>query len=130
MPVLQSGEVSAIIKEAKVEPNKDKTGRNLVVKFGTTSEGVSTTGEPVNPGFPLTRYYALQQSPNPKAPDFKRDICKLIDACYDCDIDTRPPLNGDTVAGLVGKEVLLKVSVRDASGEYDESNDIRDVKPL
>jgi len=130
MPVLQADHYAAIVKEAKVEPNKEKTGRNLVVKFTITTEGVSTTGEPVNAGYPVTKYYPLQQSPNPKAPDFRRDICKLIDACYGCEEDTRPALNGETISAMLGKEVLLKLKVRSADDQYDESNEIQDVKQI
>jgi len=130
MPRLETGDHAMVIKSVEVKPNKAETGKNLVVTFATTGNAISTKGEPVNPGFPVTRYFALQQSDNPKAPNYLRDICKLIDAALGTTQENRPNLNGETLASLVGKEVLCKIKVRAADGDFDESNDIADIKPL
>ena len=131
MPVLETNEnLPVVIKDVDVASNKDKTGRNLVVKFATLNEERSTKGDPVNAGYPLTKYFPLQQSKNDKAPDFRRDICKLIDACFGTTQEDRPSLNSETIEALKGKELLVSVKIREATDEFDAQNEIRSFKPL
>lgn len=125
MPVLEKGKYGAVIKDCEVLENKEKTGHNLKVSFATIEPGTSTKGEPVNPGFPLSRFFPLQQSSNPKAPPFLRDICKLIDAALGTDDTTRPENLNSALEDIKGRELTLVLTVREATDEYDATNDVR-----
>jgi hypothetical protein len=112
MPVLPAGKHPFVVDNAEVKPGKeDPTKRNLVVTFALAAVVSLADGTNINPGYKLTKFYPLQQSDNPKAPDFKRDIAVLFDAVYDTDESTRPPLTGETVMGMFGKPVLVNVTV-------------------
>lgn len=124
MPRLASGKHLMGIKKAEVGPNKAGTGHNLLVSFATKEPAESTAGDVLNPGFQVRKYYPLQQSDKENAPDFRRDIAVLIDAAYNVDdANNRPTLSQETIAGLVGREVVVTVKVTQ-SDEYGEQNEV------
>jgi len=123
MPRLESNTYLLGIKEVKIEPSKQGEGkRNLLVVFATKEEANSTAGGTISPGFQLRKYYPLQQSPKENAPDFRRDISILIDAAFAVTAESRPDLTSDTLSGLVGREVVASVKVKqdDTYGEVNE----------
>jgi hypothetical protein len=126
MPCILDKKVGATITEATIEQNKRGNGFNLVVKFSTSTVAEGSAG-PINPGYPLRKYYPLQQSENPKAPDFRRDIALLIDAVFQPESPaSRPPLNTETVNDMIGKEVILKLKIEE-SDEYGAQNSVTGV---
>jgi hypothetical protein len=134
-PVLLEGKYPVRIKTAVVEPNKDKTGRNLKVQFETLSKHTSLAGkaagkeDDANAGLVLTRYYALQPSQKNASWDWKVDPIKLCDAAHGTKQGTRKPL-GQMIAQLAGKEVVLGVKVRKGETDMDPpQNDIAGVYP-
>lgn len=130
MPRLKPGNYLASIKEVKIEQNKAGTGQNMLVVFSTMEEAPSLTDDIIPAGWTLSKYYPLQQSENEKAPDFRRDICRLIDAAFNITDDSeRPALTGQTLAQLVGQEVALKVRTRE-SEEYGIQNEISGVTAI
>lgn len=130
MPRLEAGEYLCSIKEVKMEENKAKTGHNMVVQFATMEDAQSTTGDTLAPGWTLSKYYPLQQSENEKAPDFRRDICRLVDAAFKIEDDSdRPDLNEETLLQLVGQEVVVKVALRE-SDEYGIQNEIKSIRAV
>ena len=60
MPVIKGG-ITTEVEVVSVKPveNKDKTGQNLEIKVKTTTELISTKGEAISPGFPLTTWISL-----------------------------------------------------------------------
>lgn len=128
-PCLVAGEYAFHIGDIKVEPKKDEpTKRNLVVKFVLAQPANSSAGHSISPGFPISKYYPLQQSENPKAPDFKRDLSILLDAVFATNESTRPKLNGETLAEMLGRTVVAVVSVTNSEA-YGAQNNIVRIKP-
>lgn len=126
-PALPEGMYVLEVKEVKREPNKAQTGFNLVVVFVTTSESPDVTGEKtINPGFPIRKYYGLQQSDNAKAPDFKADLARLQDAVEGTEQGNRPPFNP---FNYVGKMVMAKLKV-ETTDEYGTQNNIAKLEPV
>jgi hypothetical protein len=104
------------------EASKKTAGNfNLVVQFKTTSDSPDVTGEKViSAGFPITKYYPLQQSSNDKAPDFRADLARLQDAVEGTEQGNRPPFNP---FNYTGKLVMGKLKVV-TSDEYGTQNEI------
>lgn len=125
MPRLEKGKYAAIIEDVSVEPSKkNPANQNLLVKFKTTEDGVSTRGEKINAGYPLRRYLPLQQSDNPNAQDFRKALAQLVDAAFGTSQADRPALNSETLQSLKGKELELTVSIQEDE-QYGESNDVK-----
>lgn len=106
------------IKSVKIKPNKDETGKNLIVFFSNNAPAMSTLGVTIPRGEALiTKYFPLQ--PNPKKsedPDYnpdgwKKSIADLLDACFGSDKDNRPRLNASTIEAMKDIVVLAKVEV-------------------
>lgn len=127
MPRLADGDYPCGIKSTEIAENKAGTGHNMCVIFKTTEEGFDQNGEPLNAGMEVRKYYPLQQSENPNAPDFRRDICVLIDAALGTDQNTRPALTEELIASLVGEEVTVGVKLRE-SEEYGLQNEVKYVR--
>jgi len=82
------------VDKVEVKDNKAGTGRNLVVVFKTVNDSPDVTGARViSAGYPITKYYPLQQSDNEKAPDFKADLARLQDAVEGTKQGERPAFN-------------------------------------
>lgn len=128
-PVLPKAQYRMIISETEIAENSKGTGYNLRVQFATVNPETDEEGTLINPGFPVFRYYPLQQSDNPKAPDFRVDIKRLLNAAFGCDDDSCPEFNEATVADLKGQEVLVSLKVRDDE-EYGRSNDVSRVEAV
>jgi hypothetical protein len=138
-PTILPGSYILKIKEAEILPNKDETGHNLRVRFATTAPATSLKGQEQNtvddvpPGFVMTRYLSLQGSKKNPDYDFRKGIAELLDAAFKCEKGARPDFNPETVAALVGKELVATVKVRTQSeGEYagQVSNDVARVRAL
>lgn len=115
------------IDSVEVKANKAETGKNLVVVFKTVNDSPDVTGaKMISAGYPITKYYPLQQSDNPKAPDFQRDLALLQDAVEGTKAGSRPdfhPFN------YVGKMVMAKLRVR-KDEEFGDSNEIAKLEVL
>lgn len=109
------------ISNVEVKENKQQTGQNLVVTFETTSETMDSRGQQLlQPGYKITKYYPLQQSDKPTAPDYRADLARLQDAVEGTTKDNRPPFNPFQ---YVGMSVVAKVKIR-KDDEYGEQNEI------
>ena len=109
------------IDTVEVKDNKKQTGKNLVVVFKTVNDSPDYTGARIiSAGYPITKYYPLQQSDNEKAPDFKADLARLQDAVEGTKQGNRPPFNP---YNYVGKLVMDKLKVR-KDEEFGDSNEI------
>lgn len=111
MPVLPAGKypfhlISGEVKAGKDNPNKN----NLLVTFGLAQDVGLADGSVLSAGFKLSKYYPLQQSDNPKAPDFKRDLCVLVDAALGTDETNRPNL-GAALNDIIGRTVMASIVV-------------------
>ncbi len=83
-PVLVEGKFLFSVKECSVVPKKDDPSkRNLMVVFALDQEADSVQGDKINPGFQVRRYLPLQQSDNPNAQDFTKDLVRFLDAAFD-----------------------------------------------
>ena len=111
MPVLPQANYDMQIPKAQVEPNKDKTGFNLVVSFATTQPATSLDGREVKPGFPCTGYFPLQAKEDAKDPEFFRTkLSELLDAAFHTDKTSRPALTNESIGQLIGK--IVRVTLR------------------
>jgi len=120
-PLLPEGDYEFQIAEATVAPNKDKTGRNLELKFSLTSPATATNGATINPNYPVFNIYPLQAKEGGKDPDFfRRNLCDLLDAVLGTTISDRPALTMDVVNSFVGRKVLVHVYV----DEYPENSGV------
>jgi hypothetical protein len=131
-PVLEANSYVAEIAEVKVVENKAKTGNNLVVVFKTCSTATSVQGraegksDDVKPGWTLRQFMPLQQSENPDAPDYRKQLAALQDAVEGTTKDSRSQFNPYT---YVGRQVLLRVTVKDDE-TYGLTNEIRKVSAV
>lgn len=128
MPRLQTGQYRFKIGELEVNENKAKTGRNLTVQFILDENALTTKGKPANPGLLVFRHYPLQQSTNPKAPDFRRDLVALIDAALNITDPNQRPTLSEGINSLQGRTVIGHVIVED-DPKYGETNSINKVEP-
>ncbi len=111
----------------EVKRNKRNDGDNLLIVFETVNESPDSTGEKViGPGFPIMKYYGLQQSENPKAPDFKADLARLQDAVEGTTQGNRPAFNPYNYTGTI---VLVRLKISQ-SDEYGDSNDITKIEAM
>lgn len=121
-PVLPEASYILEVKDVKVEQNKKQTGRNLVVEFMTTSDCTDATGARViGAGYTILKYYPLQQSDNPKAPDFQADLARLQDAVEGP--ESRAGGAKFQPFNYVGAKVMAKLKIRNDE-QYGPSNEI------
>jgi hypothetical protein len=129
MPRLVAGDYLCKVKSAEIEENSRKDGHNLKVTFSTLEEGESTEGDAINPGFPLTKWFPLQQSSNDKAPPFERDLAILTDAVFKIeDPEDRPPFTNDLIDKMHGEEVVIRAKLRN-SEDFGLQNDVARIMP-
>ncbi len=121
-PCLPETAVVLQIGEVKRTANKSETGFNLVVEFKTVVDMPDATGARiVSAGYPITKYYPLQQSDNPKAPDFRRDLALLQDAVEGP--DARKNAAPFAPFNYTGSMVVAKLKIRQDEA-YGPSNEI------
>lgn len=131
-PVLLAGVYEMVIKSVEILANKQQTGRNMLVEFATVHNETSVSGQKegkqgdVNPGFTVRKYYPLQQSENPKAPDFRKDLCFLHDAVHGTTAANRGGLDP---ASYVDQHVMVKLRV-ESDETYGDQNSVNGVLPL
>jgi hypothetical protein len=131
-PVLEANSYIAEIAEVKVVENKAKTGNNLVITFKTCSSATSVSGraegkqDDVKPGWTLRQFMPLQQSENPDAPDFRKQLATLQDAVEGTSKESRTPFNPYS---YIGKQVMLRVTVKDDE-QYGLTNEIRKISAV
>lgn len=119
-PVLPEGMYALVVDKVEVAPNKAGNGNNLLMVWKTLEDSPDSTGDKViNAGFPLRKYYPLQQSENEKAPDFKQDLARLQDAMEGTTQGNRPAFNPYNYQGrrVIAK---LKIKVDDVYGAQNE----------
>lgn len=120
-PRLPSGSYPFAIEKAEVAAAKKEGNYNLLIIFSLQEAAEGHTGDVINTGYQVRRYYPLQQADNPDAPDFRRDIKLLLEAC-----GIEGSLTNDTIPELFGKEVVCKIRLS-SSKEYGDQNDVRGV---
>lgn len=124
-PVLRDGIYPATIKSADVVPNKkDPAKRNLRVQFTLDIDAPTVQDSTVAAGWPLSKYYPLQQSDNDKAPPFERDLTALVDASFGIKNAEDRPMGFPNPATLVGRQVRLRVKCTVNTQTDEKSNDI------
>lgn len=126
-PCPAAGQYVATVVGIEAKPNSKQTGTNLVVSFALDQAvpalpAKDGTPRSCPPGHLITEWLPLQQSDNPKAPDFKFRLCKLFDACMGTDDDTRPdPL---PLGSVQGKKVILTLEP-ESSEDYGFSSKVK-----
>lgn len=129
IPRLPDCQVAAEITKATVAENSRQDGMNLVVDFATLEEHEAADGKrTVNAGYPLRTWYPLQQSDNPKAPDFRIGLAELSDAALGTSQGNRPSLK-EMVSALPGRKVSVRIQFEEDE-QYGPSNRVRRVKAL
>jgi hypothetical protein len=122
IPLLPEAIYDFQISEAVVEPNKDRTGSNLVVTVKTVNPIDSVPNEQgevraVKPGFPLKMYFALQaKSDSADQEAYKRNLADLIDAAFGTSVNDRPDLTRDLITQMPGKMVRGTVKFDEYQG--------------
>lgn len=127
MPVLTEGLYELEVDDVSVKENKAGTGRNLVVRFKTTQPATSVQGaergeeHDINPGFPVSCYWPLQQSDNPDAPDFLQRHAEFQDAVLGTEKGNRPQYNP---FAYKGSKVIARIKVT-KDETYGLGNDVK-----
>lgn len=113
LPVLRKGLYPVTIISAGVKPNKEQTGRNLVVQYGTINAETTTEGKQLKPGFKLTAQYHLQNKPEANDQEqWKQNLAMLWEAAT----GSKPAGNIDS-NDLIGRLVTISVSVGEYNGQ-------------
>lgn len=110
MPCPSAQQAVATLADVEVKANKAGTGRNMVLKFSLDNAvpalpAANGEARVCNAGYQITEYLPLQQSDNPKAPDFRVKLCRIYDALAKTDDDSRP-INLP-FGTLIGSKVIL-----------------------
>lgn len=114
-----------ITKVEQVPWKSDTSKSSLAVQFTNAEPVISTKGRELAPGALVSTWrLALQQHDSERAPDFKIDLAKLVEAAY----GEKVRLNNDNLLGLVGKEVL--VTFKAAKDTQYGDTEIKGVKKL
>jgi len=114
-----------ITRVEQVAWKSDSSKSSLAVQFTNVEPVLSTKGREMAPGFLVSTWrLALQQADNERAPDFKIDLAKLVEAAY----GEKVRLNQENLDGLVGKEVL--VTFKAAKDTAYGDTEIKGVKKL
>lgn len=131
VPHFQSGKYPFRVKSAEVVYKKDdETKKNLKVQFTNLQEEQAYEGGTMRPGMVVSKFFPLQQSDDPKAPNYLVDIARFIDAAFKTGQDDRPPLSAETIAQLPGKDLELAVRT-DKNKDTDEiQTSVVGFKPL
>jgi len=129
MPRLATGDYHCKIKEAAPKPNSKGTGHNLEVTFATQDEGTSTDGDTIRAGYEIRKWYPLQQSDNPDAPSFKRDLRVLCNAAFGADDGEELPPLREILPRLLGADVVARVKFKE-DPQYGPSNEIGFLRAL
>lgn len=135
-PLLAPGSYPFIVKSAVKKENKQGTGYNFVVEFELTSDAVSEKNvaagnyeeRDIPAGRTLTKWFPLQQSENPKAPDFRADIIRFYMAVFNC-AQADVPTFSTNREGVVGAPIVLTVKTGLPSGGFAASNEITKMAP-
>lgn len=129
-PVAEPGDYNCIIKVAKVEESaatredeslsEDERKFNLRVQFTLLEDAPShkPSGQPMKAGMGFSKWYPLQQSDNPHAPPFERDLTVLFDAAHSIeDPADRPIITEDNYlevfTSLLGRSVIVRVTAEE-----------------
>lgn len=126
-PCLAEGVHMLSIATVTVADNKALTGKNLVVEFQTVNDSPDVSGEKIiGAGWKITKYYPMQQSDNPKAPDFRADLARLQDAVEKTSQGNRPvfsPFN------YIGQMVVARLKVKQ-DDVFGMTNEIAKLEPV
>lgn len=128
LPLLPEGEYDFQVVSSTVEPNKDRSGRNWVLKFGLAAPATAVDGRQIKPNFPVFQQCALQAKEDSTDPDaFKRNLAEAIDGIFKTAKGSRPPLS-QAVQTAVGQIVKLHIVIDEYKGK--KNNKVkRFVKP-
>ncbi len=111
MPCPAAQQVVATLVSIDAAPGKkNPNNNNLVLKFAIDNEVPAlpaTDGTPKTcpAGYQITDWLPMQQSDNPKAPDFRVKLCRVYDALAGTNDDDRPA--SLPFGALQGKKVIL-----------------------
>lgn len=127
---LPKGEYGFTIKSAEFVAGKVDGRYNLLTIYKLNEDAVSQRGNPISAGYEIRSYRPLQQSDNPKAPDFKVALTKDIMATFGiADVAEVPALNDELLAAMAGRPVILSLSLDDIE-EFGPSNSVKAVKAV
>lgn len=121
-PLLKDGTYSATIKTTTVKTKEETGNKTLTVQYVLTQEGETTKGTKVNPGFSVFQRIMLTPTGKLTQEMISQRVAKLNFAATG-------NKTVSSTADLWDKPVRVKVKVREAQGEYSESNEVSDVFP-
>lgn len=119
-PVIQAGNITVEITDARLEPNKAGDGDNLHLKMKTVYEQKGTKGEVIEPGYPLEVFVGL--TPRDKYP-----VDSILKQLKRIKVATGFPVNEglEDPSLLIGRQATVKLTVSsDAAGEFDDRNEV------
>ena len=136
-PCPESGDYIVTCTKVEVKPNKDQSGRNLVVTEtldnGATTVPNEKTGETtkLSPGYPITSYFPLQpwkatdKNPEPDQLGYAKQLARLYDGYFGTDNDTRP--ESPDYGSIVGKKTVAKIKAESGDQGWQPSIQKRSV---
>lgn len=121
-PILKSGSYAATIKSTTQKTKEETRNKTLTVQYVLTDGGQSTKDKPISAGFSVFQRILITPTGKLTQEMISARVAKLNFAA------TGKKTVGST-ADLWNKPVRIMVKVREAQGEYPESNEVSDVYP-
>lgn len=123
-PIIPAANYEMEVTSATVADNKDKTGKNLVLKLKNTRAVRSTKGDELPPGqVVLTQYVSLTVTDKRTSKNIAQDIARTSRGLgLPPQVTGRDIINNPSV--LNGKTGLFKIKVSQETAEYAEGNQV------
>lgn len=119
-PQPKNGDWHCKVADLEVKPNKDNTGRNLIITFQAQAPIESmpskVTGQSTTIlNCKLSKHYPLQPPADKPDSDFyKVNLARLYDACHGTDDSTRP--ESLDISTCRGKDVFVTTKIESYQG--------------
>lgn len=119
MPLLTKAIYDMSIDDISLVENKAKTGQNLKIKIKTTTDAVSTRGEPIRSGWPLTTYISLVPTEEYTKDSINRALARFMKAVEGKATSINP------ISRFKGKIVRVSVDISPAHDGFPEGNTVK-----
>jgi len=125
-PILQSGQLLPFeITEVKVDDNKNKDGKLLIIDLKLDAPALDKEGKEVQPGFKNKSRIGLTPSGGRDQNMIVRDICILLDAIYGEAGRKAIDLSTFDFNNIVGSKLTCRTFINPAKDGFDESTGLK-----
>lgn len=126
-PLLQGDKIYRFtVKDGSLAPSK-KGGQMLVFKCTTNADAVSTKGEHIGAGYPLTHRISITPTPDYDMTKIGKNIAAFAKACGKGTLTPRQIINGPS--SLNGSTFDAKIVVKPEKDGFPEGNEFKQFVP-